>query len=516
MRVESPPFTPDAQFHVSLSEGRGEVLDFGLELLLAAVRRPGRAIASSEALGAAVEELTLPLGDRRLTHLQPPGDLGLGGLAAQDAQYDLQLLLGRIDGFASHERLLSGAGEPMINGSPTNRDTLQIDYLYDENGVPYAGVYRSPASSTSPVVFGMVTSDRGDVLELLDTNGNAFACYHYDAWGNAVGGNNDQWGHATGITTASTSLIASQLAADIAGRQVLRYAGYVYDPESYLYYCSARFYDPATRQFTTADPDKADGEESAYQYCDGDPIGMTDPSGEKYENSYGPSWCGWVESDKAVCGAEGTLTARRCYDGGPAEMASDSAWVGVGGMGPKKNLVQAGVDMSNPGKLVAWWEYLDPKDPTKSSPNGQEDLPSNRRVRGGDRIDVRIVPQGDGLYGFHISNTTKHHQWSYSIAWPGKPTHTADWIVETGRDNALYPGMDEAYGEFKKVAFSGCRWCTAGGVWHNMTYGTTLWRCVDDMEYEQNTALPDLYPSDIGSNDTSFSVKSATYLWPVI
>jgi hypothetical protein len=124
MRVESPPFTPDAQFHVSLSEGRGEVLDFGLELLLAAVGRAPGTIAAGKSVGAAVEELTLPLSDRRLTHLQAPGDLGLGRLATQDGEHDLQLLLGRVDGFASHERLLSGAGEPMINGSPTNRDTL--------------------------------------------------------------------------------------------------------------------------------------------------------------------------------------------------------------------------------------------------------------------------------------------------------------------------------------------------------------------------------------------------------
>jgi RHS repeat-associated protein len=59
----------------------------------------------------------------------------------------------------------------------------------------------------------------------------------------------------------------------------LRYAGYCYDEHSKLYYLSARSYDPLTRQFISKDPAKADGEESAYQYCGGEPISKADPSG---------------------------------------------------------------------------------------------------------------------------------------------------------------------------------------------------------------------------------------------
>jgi RHS repeat-associated protein len=80
--------------------------------------------------------------------------------------------------------------------------------------------------------------------------------------------------------TQSTALITTTLAGQIASRQVLRYASYAYDAESGLYYCSARYYAPATRQFTTADPAKADGEQSAYQYCAGDPVGNVDPTGQ--------------------------------------------------------------------------------------------------------------------------------------------------------------------------------------------------------------------------------------------
>ena len=157
----------------------------------------------------------------------------------------------------------------------------RVDYLYDEEGTPYGGVYRSPAASTSPSYFTTITNGRGDIVELLDANGNVFAAYHYDAWGLPQGTGS----YATGIWTQSTGLITSTLAGQIASRQVLRYASYVCDPESGLYYCLARYYDSATRQWTTADAAKADGEETAYQYAAGDPTEMTDPDGEAAVNT---------------------------------------------------------------------------------------------------------------------------------------------------------------------------------------------------------------------------------------
>ncbi|MDI6844275.1 RHS repeat-associated core domain-containing protein [Parvivirga hydrogeniphila] len=66
----------------------------------------------------------------------------------------------------------------------------------------------------------------------------------------------------------------------------MRYAGYVFDEHSGLYCLSKRYYDPATAQFLTKDPAKADGEESPYQYCGGDPVGKVDPSG-LHSSAYG-------------------------------------------------------------------------------------------------------------------------------------------------------------------------------------------------------------------------------------
>jgi RHS repeat-associated protein len=159
--------------------------------------------------------------------------------------------------------------------SRSDSASWKITYLYDENGKPYAGVYRNPGTSTAPVFFGMVTTDRGDVVELLDAAGNPFAAYRYDAWGNPQGTGNV----GTGIWSQGTSLIGSSVATDIANRQVLRYAGYCYDTESGLYYLSARSYDPKTRQFLSKDLSRNDGEQSAYQYCGGNPVKYIDPTG---------------------------------------------------------------------------------------------------------------------------------------------------------------------------------------------------------------------------------------------
>ncbi len=158
-----------------------------------------------------------------------------------------------------------------------------ITYLYDEYGKPYAGIYRDttdPQNPAAPVTFALVTTDRGDVVELLDANGSPFAAYRYDAWGNPIGNGNvgtGLWAQAT--TQGETETISLDVATKIAQRQVLRYAGYCYDSESGMYYLSARHYDPATRQFLSKDLSRNDGEQSAYGYCLGNPVKNIDPSG---------------------------------------------------------------------------------------------------------------------------------------------------------------------------------------------------------------------------------------------
>ncbi len=175
-----------------------------------------------------------------------------------------------------------------LEATRTQGETLEswsITYLYDEYGKPYAGIYRdttdeNPANWPQPTVFALLTTDRGDVVDLLDKNGAPFAAYRYDAWGNPLGQGNISegiWAQAT--TQGETEVLSLETATKIAQCQVLRYAGYCYDSESGMYYLSARHYDPETRQFLSKDLSRNDGEQSAYQYCLGNPIANVDPTG---------------------------------------------------------------------------------------------------------------------------------------------------------------------------------------------------------------------------------------------
>jgi RHS repeat-associated protein len=145
--------------------------------------------------------------------------------------------------------------------------TTTLTYLYDEMGRPL--VIAASFSDTSAVYPVSPQVDaHGDVLGILDMDLKPIV-----SWAN------DIYGNPSVQATAATALVPSLIAARIVAVQPLRYAGYAYDSFSGLYYCSQRYYDPASMQFISADAGKADGEGSAYQYCSGDPVGAVDPTG---------------------------------------------------------------------------------------------------------------------------------------------------------------------------------------------------------------------------------------------
>jgi RHS repeat-associated protein len=152
--------------------------------------------------------------------------------------------------------------------STTGTATTQLTYLRDELDHPRAVVVDAPELA-SPVTLALATTMRGDVVAMTDGAGGSLATWSYDPYGKPLS--------STVTTTALLPDLA--LVSRIARLQVLRYAGYAYDEPSGLYYLSQRYYDPATCQFISRDPVGADGEESAYQYCGGDPVGKVDPSG---------------------------------------------------------------------------------------------------------------------------------------------------------------------------------------------------------------------------------------------
>lgn len=92
----------------------------------------------------------------------------------------------------------------------------------------------------------------GSVIALKNAKGEVVNRYSYDVWGD---------------------LISSEEQVPNA----IRYRGEYQDDETGFYYLKGRYYDPATRQFTTSD--LAEDGLNWNMYCEGNPVNYADPSG---------------------------------------------------------------------------------------------------------------------------------------------------------------------------------------------------------------------------------------------
>ncbi|AOT68322.1 RHS repeat domain-containing protein [Geosporobacter ferrireducens] len=103
-----------------------------------------------------------------------------------------------------------------------------------------------------------VYNGHGDVVQLVDENGNIVNRYTYDEWGNL-------------------------LASDETIENPIRYAGEYYDEETGLYYLRARYYDPTIGRFISKDSYEGAVTNplsmNQYIYCMNNPLVYVDPSG---------------------------------------------------------------------------------------------------------------------------------------------------------------------------------------------------------------------------------------------
>ena len=130
-----------------------------------------------------------------------------------------------------------------------------MDFIYDENGRPYACIYNK-------ALYYYVLNLQGDVIGLVNTSGAYVAKYAYDAWGNVI---------SSSGTMAETNPI--------------RYRGYYYDTDTGMYYLQTRYYDPVVRRFINADmPELAGGDNTflsmnLFAYCCNNPVMNMDEDG---------------------------------------------------------------------------------------------------------------------------------------------------------------------------------------------------------------------------------------------
>ena len=142
-----------------------------------------------------------------------------------------------------------------------------LDFLYDNNGQPYALKYYSTPTAT-PRTFHYILNLQGDVVKLVEilssSNGifeeRIVANYTYNAWGEILS--------ATG---------------EMAETNPLRYRGYYYDTETGFYYLQSRYYDPANCRFINADGYTSTGQGflgyNMFAYCNNSPVVLRDSIG---------------------------------------------------------------------------------------------------------------------------------------------------------------------------------------------------------------------------------------------
>ena len=156
---------------------------------------------------------------------------------------------------------------------------MTFDFFYDSNGHAYALKHNG-------ALYYYITNLQGDVMYMVDAQGNTVASYEYDPYG--------------GIDSATGAM---------AQINPLRYRGYYYDAELGLYYLQSRYYDPVVGRFINADDVAAIGLDGSvashnlYVYCKNDPVASVDPTGYWAE-----SYSGFVWTTRGF-----NLSVQRCF-----------------------------------------------------------------------------------------------------------------------------------------------------------------------------------------------------------
>ena len=106
----------------------------------------------------------------------------------------------------------------MVTGSGST--AVKQRFSYDADGNLVAVVYKNGTSTAYTYYY--LRNAQGDIVKLIDSNGNTVVEYLYDSWGKLL---------------SVTGTLATTLGAD----QPFRYRGYVYDEETGWYYLQSRY-----------------------------------------------------------------------------------------------------------------------------------------------------------------------------------------------------------------------------------------------------------------------------------
>ncbi|MBE6533948.1 MAG: RHS repeat-associated core domain-containing protein, partial [Ruminococcaceae bacterium] len=105
---------------------------------------------------------------------------------------------------------------------------------------------------------------QGDIIEILNSNGQSVVQYAYDAWGKVIS-------------------VTGAMKDSVGQYNPFRYRGYYYDTETGFYYLNSRYYDPEVCRFVNADGYVSTGQgiigNNMFAYCNNNPVNMIDNVG---------------------------------------------------------------------------------------------------------------------------------------------------------------------------------------------------------------------------------------------
>ena len=205
------------------------------------------------------------------------------------------------DGKLISEKILSYLSDGTVD------KTDIILYKYDVFGRYFAMTYNG-----TPYYY--VRNKLGDVLCLVDKNGQVVSKYAYDPYGMVT--------VLDGVGNKNTSTTF------IGNINPIRYKGYYYDVETQLFYCNSRYYSPELCRFISPDsieyldPQSINGL-NLYCYCMNNPIMYADPSGHFVITLSAVLWA-------AAIGAAIGAVSGAVYGGITAVANGQNVWTGIG------------------------------------------------------------------------------------------------------------------------------------------------------------------------------------------